>query len=113
MKEVAYNKHHDQKGFLFIFDIPETEGIKGVNDVAVTIHIPPYSEYGKMPDTQKMNTLEKTMTATTCLFQPRSGNIVFVMGQNVQRLLQNEVRLIRLTTTSRTWRIFLKNYPNI
>lgn len=25
MKEVAYNKHHDQKGFLFIFDIPKTE----------------------------------------------------------------------------------------
>ena len=46
MKEVAYNKHHDQKGFLFIFDIPETEDSKGVNDVAVTIHIPPYSEYG-------------------------------------------------------------------
>lgn len=61
MKEVAYNKHHDQKGFLFIFDIPEVEGIKGVNDVAVTIHIPPYSEYGKMPDTQYMEVVAKLL----------------------------------------------------
>lgn len=61
MKEVVYNKHHDQKGFLFIFDIPETEGIKGVNDVAVTIHIPPYSEYGKMPDTQYMEIVAKLL----------------------------------------------------
>lgn len=61
MKEVAYNKHHDQKGFLFIFDIPETEDSKGVNDVAVTIHIPPYSEYGKMPDTQYMEIVAKLL----------------------------------------------------
>lgn len=61
MKEVAYNKHHDQRGFLFIFDIPETEDSKGVNDVAVTIHIPPYSEYGKMPDTQYMEVVAKLL----------------------------------------------------
>ena len=61
MKEVAYNKHHEQKGFLFIFDIPETEDSKGVNDVAVTIHIPPYSEYGKMPDTQYMEVVAKLL----------------------------------------------------
>ena len=61
MKEVAYNKHHDQKGFLFIFDIPETEDSKGVNGVAVTIHIPPYSEYGKMPDTQYMEVVAKLL----------------------------------------------------
>ena len=61
MKEVAYNKHHDQKGFLFIFDIPETDDSKGVNDVAVTIHIPPYSEYGKMPDTQYMEVVAKLL----------------------------------------------------
>lgn len=61
MKEVAYNKHHDQKGFLFIFDIPETDDSKGVNDVAVTIHISPYSEYGKMPDTQYMEVVAKLL----------------------------------------------------
>lgn len=61
MKEVAYNKHHDQKGFLFIFDIPETDDSKGVNDVAITIHIPPYSEYGKMPDTQYMEVVAKLL----------------------------------------------------
>lgn len=61
MKEVGYTKHHDQKGFLFIFDVPETEDSKGKEDVAVTIHIPPYNEYGKMPDTQYMEVVAKLL----------------------------------------------------
>jgi hypothetical protein len=61
MKEVGYTKHHDQKGFLFIFDVPETEDCKGKENVAVTIHIPPYNEYGKMPDTQYMEVVAKLL----------------------------------------------------
>lgn len=61
MKEVGYTKHHDQKGFLFIFDVPETEDCKRKENVAVTIHIPPYNEYGKMPDTQYMEVVAKLL----------------------------------------------------
>lgn len=61
VKEVGYTKHHDQKGFLFIFDVPETEDCKGKENVAVTIHIPPYNEYGKMPDTQYMEVVAKLL----------------------------------------------------
>lgn len=61
MKEVGYTKHHDQKGFLFIFDVPETDDSKGKENVAVTIHIPPYNEYGKMPDTQYMEVVAKLL----------------------------------------------------
>lgn len=61
MKEVGYTKHHDQKGFLFIFDVPETEDCKGTENVAVTIHIPPYNEYGKIPDTQYMEVVAKLL----------------------------------------------------
>lgn len=61
MKEVGYTKHHDQKGFLFIFDVSETEDCKGKENVAVTIHIPPYNEYGKMPDTQYMEVVAKLL----------------------------------------------------
>ena len=62
MKEVTRNTVSPRYiPFVFVFDVPETANKKGRDNVKVTIYLPPYDEYGKVPDTQYMETVAEML----------------------------------------------------